>query len=417
MLLPRGWGYLSAALAFILFGSILELDYYLIIPSYSNSHPKLKALQVVIFVNLFAYFAIAYLAGLLMSKLRQVDVQLKDASGALENLQALHENIVQSMSGGVITTGLDGRITLVNRAAQHLLEISEAEAAALGDQSKMAGTDGMTRILEVFGDAELRLRDASSKKILLEITLLKAIEARHAVSLDSVLKQLQNLRENSGPDIVSIPVPTSSPAVAPSKPFRAQTAAARPIEPEAPRVSHSQALPVSTEPQDQTNTVPAFSLDADLTDLWSKLLEAVGRVSQFTRTYLLEANPVCFKNNVFTIGFDPEFEDHIGLVDNSRNHTLLQTKLSELGHPNTQIKFIKAEAPARPSAPGAVVSAAPGLVTPSKTTAPGPARSAAAPATKEKLMPMAFDKESFKNDPLIQKALEIFKGQIVEVRA
>ncbi len=305
----------------------------------------------------------------------------------------------------------------VARGDLRMLEISEAEAAALGDQAKMAGTDGMTRILEVFGDAELRLRDASSKKILLEITLLKAIEARNAVSLDSVLKQLQNLRENSGPDIVSIPVPTSSPAVAPSKPFRAQTAAARPIEPEAPRVSHTQALPVSTEPQDQTNTVPAFSLDADLTDLWSKLLEAVGRVSQFTRTYLLEANPVCFKNNVFTIGFDPEFEDHIGLVDNSRNHTLLQTKLSELGHPNTQIKFIKAEAPARPSAPGAVVSAAPGPVTPSKTTAPGPARSAAAPATKEKLMPMAFDKESFKNDPLIQKALEIFKGQIVEVRA
>ena len=127
MLLPRAWGYLSAALAFILFGTILELDYYLIIPSYAISHPKLKALQVVIFVNLFAYFAIAYLAGLLMSKLRQVDVQLKDASGALENLQALHENIVQSMSGGVITTALDGRITLVNRAAQQLLEITDAE--------------------------------------------------------------------------------------------------------------------------------------------------------------------------------------------------------------------------------------------------------------------------------------------------
>ncbi|MFZ0685520.1 MAG: ATP-binding protein [Terriglobales bacterium] len=127
MLLPRAWGYLSAALAFLLFGTALELDYYLVIPSYSTSHPKLKALQVVMFVNLFAYFAIAYLAGLLMSKLRQVDVQLKDASGALENLQALHENIVQSMSGGVIATGLNGRITLVNRAAQQLLEISEAE--------------------------------------------------------------------------------------------------------------------------------------------------------------------------------------------------------------------------------------------------------------------------------------------------
>ena len=127
MLLPRVWAYLSAALAFILFGTTIELEYYSVIPSYSTSHPKLQALQIVIFVNLFAYFAIAYLAGLLMSKLRHVDLQLKDASGALENLQALHENIVQSMSGGVITTGLDGRITLVNRAAQQLLEISEAE--------------------------------------------------------------------------------------------------------------------------------------------------------------------------------------------------------------------------------------------------------------------------------------------------
>src|SRR6204780_3553522 len=58
MLLPRGWGYLSAAFAFILFGTVIELDYYSIIPSYSISHPKLKAMQVVVFVNLIAYFAI-----------------------------------------------------------------------------------------------------------------------------------------------------------------------------------------------------------------------------------------------------------------------------------------------------------------------------------------------------------------------
>ena len=127
MLLPRSWGYFSAALAFILYGAVLDLDYYAVIPSYSSTHPKLKVLQVIMFVNLFAYFAIAYLAGLLVAKLRQVDVQLKDASGALENLQALHENIVQSMSEGVITTGLDGRITLANRAAQQLLELSDEE--------------------------------------------------------------------------------------------------------------------------------------------------------------------------------------------------------------------------------------------------------------------------------------------------
>ena len=77
-----------------------------------------QALQAIIFVNLFAFLAVAYLAGLLTAKLRQVGVQLKDTSGALENLQALHENIIHSISSGLITTGLDGRITLVNAAAQ-----------------------------------------------------------------------------------------------------------------------------------------------------------------------------------------------------------------------------------------------------------------------------------------------------------
>jgi hypothetical protein len=38
------------------------------------------------------------------------------------------------------------------------------------------------------------------------------------------------------------------------------------------------------------------------------------------------------------------------------------------------------------------------------------------PSAKDK-SPVAFNKNDFKNDPLIQKALEIFKGQIVEVRA
>ena len=154
MLLPRMWGYLSAALAFILYGAVLELDFYGVIPSFSTSHPKLKLLQVIIFVNLFAYFAIAYLAGLLVAKLRQVDVQLKDASGALENLQALHENIVQSMSEGVITTGLDGRITLVNRAAQQLLEISEAELC--GRSVGELFQDPLPRFGHGRGDAEVR---------------------------------------------------------------------------------------------------------------------------------------------------------------------------------------------------------------------------------------------------------------------
>lgn len=127
ILLPGVWAYLTAALAFILYGAVLELCYFQIVPSYSVTHPGIRTLQAIIFVNLFGYAAIAYLAGLLATKLRQADTRLEYTRGALKNLQALHENIVQSTSNGLITTGLDGRITLVNAAAEILLERTEHE--------------------------------------------------------------------------------------------------------------------------------------------------------------------------------------------------------------------------------------------------------------------------------------------------
>src|SRR5437763_14339279 len=96
-------------------------------PSCSTPHPRRRLLQASILINLVAYFAVAYLTGLLAAKLRQVDVKLKYARGALKNLQALHENIIQSITGGLITTGLDGHITLVNTAAKKLMQSSDRE--------------------------------------------------------------------------------------------------------------------------------------------------------------------------------------------------------------------------------------------------------------------------------------------------
>ena len=280
----------------------------------------------------------------------------------------------------------------VSRGDPNMLEVSEAEAAAIREQSATVNTDALTRILEVLTDAEIRLRDAASKKILIEVALLKTIEARNAVSLDSILRHLQDLREGSGGEADSTPRPASTAAAGPKL--------------SRPETKMSIRNPVSASSEPATNAPAA---DSDLEELWGKLLDAVGRASPFTRTYLLEAHPVSLVKNVFVIGFDPEFEDHIGLVDNARNHTLLQTKLAELGHPNLQIKFIKAEAPPNRAAPVPVPQTA------SPSTPPGPAHAAAPPA--EKRDSKAFNKDDFKNDPLIQKALEIFKGQIVEVRS
>jgi len=152
--------------------------------------------------------------------------------------------------------------------------------------------------------------------------------------------------------------------------------------------------------------------------LWKNLLESVGRASPFTRSYLVEAQPVSFERGLLVIGFDPEFSDYLSLVDNPRNHTLLQTKLAEIGHPNSHIKFIKQDrdvtkTPAVAAAAPAPAKPAPAATAPAtvKATTPAPAPKA------EKSGSVPFNKDDFKNDPLIKKALEVFKGQIIEVRA
>jgi hypothetical protein len=83
---------------------------------------------------------------------------------------------------------------------------------------------------------------------------------------------------------------------------------------------------MGTDPEPETNKLPT-----DQAALWTQVIEKVGRVSPFTRSYLVDAVGGMLSKNTFTILFSSEFADHLGLVDNKRNHTLIQKVLSELG--------------------------------------------------------------------------------------
>ena len=305
----------------------------------------------------------------------------------------------------------------VSKGDLKLLEVSEAEAAALATQAKLAPSDAVTRVMEVLSDCEGRLRDTTSKKILIEVSLLKAIQARHATPIDAVLKQLQQLRtEAAGTSAGGLPPPSVPPAAA-----TVVSKTATPASPP-PNVSayEKPAVPAMTLAETPA-PAPKSSGAPDLDTLWSQTLEAVGRVSQFMRSQLIEAHPVAFNGKLLTIGFDPEFAEHLALVDNSRNHAVLQTKLAELGHPHCQVKFVKAEASARPVSvppPSVAVTAAPPEV-PTATRPPEPAaalKPIPGAAKTDAPQPFVFDKENYKNDPLIKKALEIFKGTLVAAR-
>lgn len=162
ILLTRSWAFMVAALAFVFYGGMLELSYFDFIKSYSLAKPDLKTLQATVLINFVAFLAIAYLASRLSARLREVDVELKDKSGELEDLQALHENIVQSISTGLITAGFDGRIRLMNPAAESLLGQSARDL--IGTQVSQLFLDRLPEPLTDTRHAEVRAVVQNSRR-------------------------------------------------------------------------------------------------------------------------------------------------------------------------------------------------------------------------------------------------------------
>lgn len=156
ILLPRYWAYVTAAVSFILYGSLLELCYFEKIPGFQLSpHGDAKALQAVILINFFAYLAVAHLASALTAKLRQAGLELKDKSGELLSLQALHENVIHSIRSGLITTDLNGRITLLNAPGQRLLQ--RTASAVYGRHIAELFLDRLPRLDDFPSVGELRV--------------------------------------------------------------------------------------------------------------------------------------------------------------------------------------------------------------------------------------------------------------------
>ena len=288
----------------------------------------------------------------------------------------------------------------VSKGDLSLLEVSEAEAQSLAELAPQIGADGLARVLEVLTDAEGRFRDATSKKILLEVTLIRAIEARQAVSIDAVLRQLNALRKETGSSAPSVPN-LNLPPTPPSTPLPGRDARPTP------------AVASSPAPAAAPAAKPAH-VPTDLTVFWNQLVGLMTEPStMFLKSYLLKAFPVSVTANLLTIGFPSFAASDMTLADNPVNQSNLKKKLAELGLPNAQIKFVVAQPPADWTPPAAPISAAPVPAGPAK---PAPTNRPAATPAQVLPPPPALTKEDFKNDPLIQKALEVFKGEIVDFK-
>ena len=96
-------------------GSIVGL------PSLDHSLITLPPRRVAVYMtglNIFLFFSIALLSGSLADRLQRAGVRLERASTEIADLHAFNQHVIDSLSSGLATTDLEGRILTFNRAAE-----------------------------------------------------------------------------------------------------------------------------------------------------------------------------------------------------------------------------------------------------------------------------------------------------------
>ena len=116
ILFSRRGAFLVAGFSIVLLGLVVQAMYYGWIPRSTATMPQPRALETWLGSNFFAFFALAYLGSLLTQTIHTKGAELEQKNEALKDLQAFNQDIIESMRGGLLTTDVEGRILLINRA-------------------------------------------------------------------------------------------------------------------------------------------------------------------------------------------------------------------------------------------------------------------------------------------------------------
>jgi two-component system sensor histidine kinase PilS (NtrC family) len=128
-ILQRRAGLTIAGLAYILYATLLTALARNWVPSISPLPTDLELpyrISYNLAVHLFGFYAVALLTSYLGESASRAEEALAVKTGSLANLEVFHRDVIQSISSGLISTDLEGRVTSVNRAALEILDSTEA---------------------------------------------------------------------------------------------------------------------------------------------------------------------------------------------------------------------------------------------------------------------------------------------------
>ena len=117
---------IAASLSSILYGTLLNLEYYQIIFPMYAPHTQYSFSAGYAFASIFIYivsfYTVAFLLSVIVEKEKFARRLLAKKASEFNKLDLLHRRIVESVDLGIITIDLSGRIQSMNQAAQYLTD-------------------------------------------------------------------------------------------------------------------------------------------------------------------------------------------------------------------------------------------------------------------------------------------------------
>ncbi len=225
---------------------------------------------------------------------------------------------------------------------------------SLETQADLIETDRLLELIDQFAAAEGRMKWAPNKRLHFEVAVIKAIQTLSQVTLNEVIENLAALRDGKEP---------------------AERLAVQPQRPPAKAVAEK---PAAAQPKSATVKEEAI----DPKDAWKKTVEKVRTTRRLIAGWVEAGTALGVEGRFLTVGFPPEQKAAMESLSIPKTRDYIDAVLKEVSGQDWKTKFVVKE--------GLPV------VAPVETAAP---RKAETPAT-------------FKDDPLIREALEIFKGEI-----
>jgi two-component system sensor histidine kinase PilS (NtrC family) len=131
-LLYRAGAVLVASVAAVLYGSMVQLLTYGVLPMPALAPVAAWSPARIRFnlaITVAGFYGVAFMASYLSEKLQRANLELELEQKALQRLQNLYGNVIATMSSGLLTADSEQRVIFMNRAGGSLLNIDPGRAA------------------------------------------------------------------------------------------------------------------------------------------------------------------------------------------------------------------------------------------------------------------------------------------------